>query len=55
MSQITDQAEALRQQAIGLLMAERHIIDQKLAMFGSGRKRSTGKEKGLLPVSGCRP
>jgi len=35
MSQITDQAESLRQQAISLLMAERQTIDQKLAMLGA--------------------
>jgi len=34
MSQITDQAEALRQQAIGLLLAERQTIDQQLAVLG---------------------
>jgi hypothetical protein len=35
MSQIIDQAEALRHQAIGLLMAERQIIDEKLATLGA--------------------
>jgi hypothetical protein len=35
MSQIIDQAESLRQQAIALLMAERQTIDQKLAMLGA--------------------
>jgi hypothetical protein len=35
MSQITDQAESLRQQAISLLMAERQTIDQKLSLLGA--------------------
>jgi hypothetical protein len=55
MSQIIDQAEALRQQAISLLMVERQTIDQKLAMLGAdatspvsspsspGRPRACGK------------
>ncbi|MGA2269059.1 MAG: hypothetical protein ABSH44_11375 [Bryobacteraceae bacterium] len=34
MSQIIDQAEALRQQAIGLLLAERQTIDRTLALLG---------------------
>jgi hypothetical protein len=34
MSQITDEAEALRQQAISLLLAERQTIDQKLSLLG---------------------
>ena len=34
MSQIIEQAEALRQQAIGLLVADRQDIDRKLAMLG---------------------
>jgi hypothetical protein len=50
MSQIIDQAEALRQQAIGLLIAERQIIDQKLAMLGADGTESPvrkGKVCGL--------
>jgi hypothetical protein len=35
MSQIIDQAESLRLQAIGILMAERQTIDQKLATLGA--------------------
>jgi hypothetical protein len=35
MSQILEQAETLRQQAIGILMAERHEIDRKLALLGA--------------------
>jgi len=35
MSQITDQAETLRQQAIHLLLAERQEIDRKLATLGA--------------------
>jgi len=34
MSQTIDQAEALRQQAIGLLLAERQAIDRALALLG---------------------
>jgi hypothetical protein len=44
MSQITDQAEALRQQAIGLLIAERQTIDQKLAMLGADGTESPVKK-----------
>jgi hypothetical protein len=44
MSQIIDQAEALRQQAIGLLMAERQIIDQKLTMLGADGTESPVKK-----------
>ena len=35
MSQILDQVETLRQQAIGLLIAERQDIDRKLAQLGA--------------------
>jgi len=34
MSQITDQVEALRQQAIAILIAERQEIDKKLSQMG---------------------
>lgn len=34
MSQVIDQAETLRQQAIGLLLTECQTIDQKLALLG---------------------
>ena len=34
MSQILDQAEELRMQAIGLLLTERQEIDHKLTMLG---------------------
>ena len=44
-SQIIDQAEALRQQAIGLLKTERQTIDQKLAVLGSRRNRSPCQER----------
>jgi len=46
MSQITDQAETLRQQAIGILMAERQIIDQKLAMLGADGTEAPTIKKG---------
>ena len=45
MSQIIDQAESLRQQAIGILMAERQIIDQKLAMLGANGTEATTIKK----------
>jgi hypothetical protein len=48
MSQITDQAEALRQQAIGLLMAERQTIDQKLATLGAD-----GTEAPVKRIKAC--
>jgi len=35
MSQPIDQAEALRQQAVNLLLAERQDIDRKLAQMGA--------------------
>jgi hypothetical protein len=35
MSQTIDQAETLRRQAIGLLVAERQDIDRKLAQLGA--------------------
>ena len=35
MSQIIEQAETLRQQAIGILMAERQQIDRKLTLLGA--------------------
>jgi hypothetical protein len=44
MSQIIDQAEALRQQAISLLMAERQTIDQKLAMLGADGTEAPAKK-----------
>jgi hypothetical protein len=43
MSQIIDQAEALRQQA-SLLMAERQIIDQKLATLGADGTEAAAKK-----------
>jgi hypothetical protein len=44
MSQITEQAETLRQQAINLLMAERQTIDQKLATLGADGTESPVKK-----------
>jgi hypothetical protein len=38
MSRILDQAESLRQQAIEILMAERQLIDQKLAILSADGK-----------------
>ena len=47
MSQTLDQAESLRQQAIGILMAERQLIDQKLATLGAdGTETSSIIKKG---------
>ena len=45
MSQIIDQAESLRQQAIGILMAERQTIDQKLATLGADGTDATTTKK----------
>ena len=49
MSEIINQAEALRQQAISLLMAERQDIDRKLAMLGAD-----GTEPPLPKAKNCR-
>jgi len=53
MSQITDQAEALRQQAIGLLMAERQTIDQKLATLGADGTETPSINKKSKACSIC--
>jgi hypothetical protein len=45
MSNAIDQAESLRIQAIGLLQAERQLIDQKLAMFGVDGMEPVKKSK----------
>jgi hypothetical protein len=41
MSHILEQAETLRQQAIGILMAERQEIDRKLALLGADGNEPT--------------
>ena len=42
-----DQAQALRQQAIDILLAERRRIDEELAQFGHGQIKATlGKKRG---------
>ena len=45
MSQTIDQAETLRQQAIGLLVAERQNIDRKLAQLGADGTESPAPAK----------
>jgi hypothetical protein len=50
MSQIIDQAESLRLQAIGILMAERQTIDQKLATLGADGTETTTTKK----IKACR-
>ena len=42
-----EQAQALQQQAIAILLAEREAIDQQLAMLGHGQiKAPTQKRRG---------
>jgi hypothetical protein len=43
MSQITDQAEELRQRAIALLMQEQEAIDEKLSQLGHDGHRPASK------------
>jgi len=45
MSQILDQAEELRKQAIGILLAERQEIDRKLAQLGADGTETPLKKK----------
>jgi hypothetical protein len=53
MSQITDQAESLRQQAITLLMAERQTIDEKLALLGADGTEAPVKKTKVCSVCGA--
>ncbi len=45
MSQILIQAEELRKQAIGILIAERQDIDRKLALLGADGTEAPVKKK----------
>jgi hypothetical protein len=52
MSNITDQAESLRIQAIGLLQTERQLIDQKLAALGADGMETSGKKNRACSLCG---
>jgi len=45
MSHILDQAEELRKQAIGILLAERQNIDRKLAQLGADGTDASAKRR----------
>jgi len=45
MSQILEQAEELRKQAVGILLAERQEIDRKLAQLGADGTEAPLKKK----------